>query len=275
MNIAIAQLNPTVGDLAGNGQQILAQAQQAAAQGARLLLTPELSLCGYPPRDLLLDPSFIAEITEALQVLARQLPPDLAVLVGLVELNPMAQVQGGKPLFNSVAWLEQGQVQHVFHKRLLPTYDVFDEDRYFASGTLPNILTIEGIKIGVTICEDLWNDEAFWGRRAYATDPVIDLVQQSVDVIVNLSASPFCVGKQRVREAMLQHSARRYHRPILYVNQVGGNDDLIFDGRSLVLNRQGDVVGQGKAFALDFLMVRFDAHQGDLLPGPHGPDPHR
>lgn len=272
MKIAIAQLNPTVGDLDGNSQQIMAGAEQAVNQGARLLLTPELSLCGYPPRDLLLDPSFVAAIAQALEKLAQALPPALAVLVGTVEPNPDAHVQGGKPLFNSVAWLERGQIQQVFHKRLLPTYDVFDEDRYFASADRPNHFTLEGLKIGVTICEDLWNDEEFWGRRLYGMNPVLELVQQSVDVIVNLSASPFCVGKQQIREAVLQHSARRHHQPMIYVNQVGGNDDLIFDGRSLVLNRQGDVIAQGRAFEPDLFCVLFSPDKADLLPGPMAPD---
>ena len=272
MKIAIAQLNPTVGDLDGNSQQIMARAKQAVNQGARLLLTPELSLCGYPPRDLLLDPSFVAAIAQALEKLAQALPSTLAVLVGTVEPNPAADVQGGKPLFNSVAWLERGQIQQVFHKRLLPTYDVFDEDRYFESADRPNLFTLEGFRIGVTICEDLWNDEEFWGRRLYEMNPVLELVQQSVDVIVNLSASPFCVGKQQVREAMLQHSARRHHQPMIYVNQVGGNDDLIFDGRSLVLNRQGDVIAQGRAFEPDLLCVLFNPDKSDLLPGPMAPD---
>ena len=272
MKIAIAQLNPTVGDLDGNSQQIMARAKQAVNQGARLLLTPELSLCGYPPRDLLLDPSFVAAIAQALEKLAQALPSTLAVLVGTVEPNPAADVQGGKPLFNSVAWLERGQIQQVFHKRLLPTYDVFDEDRYFESADRPNLFTLEGFRIGVTICEDLWNDEEFWGRRLYEMNPVLELVQQSVDVIVNLSASPFCVGKQQVREAMLQHSARRHHQPMIYVNQVGGNDDLIFDGRSLVLNRQGDVIAQGRAFEPDLFCVLFNPDKADLLPGPMAPD---
>jgi NAD+ synthetase len=272
MKIAIAQLNPTVGDLDGNSQQIMARAAQAVNQGARLLLTPELSLCGYPPRDLLLDPSFVAAIAQALEKLAQALPSTLAVLVGTVEPNPDADVQGGKPLFNSVAWLERGQIQQVFHKQLLPTYDVFDEDRYFESADRPNLFTLEGFRIGVTICEDLWNDEEFWGRRLYEMNPVLELVQQSVDVIVNLSASPFCVGKQQVREAMLQHSARRHHQPMIYVNQVGGNDDLIFDGRSLVLNRQGDVIAQGRAFEPDLFCVLFNPDKADLLPGPMAPD---
>ena len=215
MKIAIAQLNPTIGDISGNAQQILAAAEQAAQQGVRLLLTPELSLGGYPPRDLLLDPSFVEAMASTLQHLARDLPPDLAVLVGCVEPNERSLSSGGKPLFNSIALLELGGVQQVFHKRLLPTYDVFDDHRYFEPGKQSNSFTLDNVRIGVTICEDLWNDEEFWGKRNYAVNPIADLSVLGVDLIVNLSASPYNVGKQQVREAMLRHAAVRYRQPIL------------------------------------------------------------
>jgi predicted amidohydrolase len=157
MKIAIAQINPTIGDLPGNAQKILEMAQRAAALGARLLLTPELSLSGYPPRDLLLNPSFVEAMGITLQKLARDLPPNLAVLVGTVEENLKAHLTGGKSLFNSIACLEGGKVKQVFYKRLLPTYDVFDERRYFEPGLQANYFTLDNIHIGVTICEDLWN----------------------------------------------------------------------------------------------------------------------
>lgn len=278
MKIAIAQLNPTIGDLAGNAQQILAAAQQADAQGVRLLLTPELSLCGYPPRDLLMDPSFVEAIATTLQQLAHDLPPHIAVLVGTVEPNPNAALVGGKPLFNSMVLLEQGTIQQIFHKRLLPTYDVFDEDRYFAAGDQPNRFTLKVrseqpesptpcVRVGVTICEDLWNDEQFWGKRTYFTDPIADLAQQDVDFVVNLSASPYTLGKQQVRESMLQHSATRYEQPLVYVNQIGGNDDLIFDGNSVAFSRQGKLVSRAQAFEPDLVFLEFDLTKRDLLPG--------
>jgi predicted amidohydrolase len=169
MKLAIAQLNPTIGDITGNAQQIIEAARLAADQGARLLLTPELSLCGYPPRDLLLNPSFVESMATILKQLAEQLPPSLAVLVGTVEPNPNVHIAGGKPLFNSIALIDQSKVQQIFHKRLLPTYDVFDEYRYFEPGLQSNLFTLDleesaaPIRIGVTICEDLWNDEEFWG----------------------------------------------------------------------------------------------------------------
>lgn len=273
MKIAIAQLNPTIGDLVGNAQQILQAAQRATDRQIQLLLTPELSLCGYPPRDLLLNPSFVAATQATLQQLAQDLPPDLSVLVGTVEPNLQAQQTGGKPLFNSMALLQGGNIQQRFHKRLLPTYDVFDEDRYFAAGQVPNCFELDGLNIGVTICEDLWNDEAFWGQRRYLHNPIADLAAIGVDLTINLSASPYTVGKQKVREAMLGHLARRYDQPIIYANQVGGNDDLIFDGNSVAVNRHGQVVGRAAAFGTDWLELTFDPHLGDLLPSAIAPAP--
>lgn len=279
MKIAIAQLNSTIGDLSGNAQQILAAAQQAAQQGSRLLLTPELSLCGYPPRDLLLNPSFIARLREILEQLARGLPPQLATLVGTADPNPSAHEEGGKPLYNSIALLEQGQIRRIFHKRLLPTYDVFDENRYFEPGRQSNAFSLlQGqakIRIGVTICEDLWNDEEFWGRRHYTENPIADLARQDVDFIVNLSASPYSVRKQELREAMLKHAAIRYRQPILYVNQVGGNDDLIFDGNSVAFNPTGEIVCRAQAFKTDLVTVAFDWQQQNLCPSQVTPRPKR
>lgn len=264
MKIAIAQINPTIGDLTGNAHQILTAAEIAVNQGVRLLLTPELSLCGYPPRDLLLDLSFVEAIATTLQQLARDLPPQLAVLVGCVERNQRSLTSGGKPLFNSIAWLEQGRIKQVFHKRLLPTYDVFDEHRYFEPGLQANSFTLDNVHIGVTICEDLWNDEEFWGKRSYAVNPIADLAQIGVDLIVNLSASPYSVEKWQLREAMLRHAAVRYRTPILYGNQVAANDDLIFDGCSVGFNRVGEMVCRARAFETDLVVVEFDEQQRDF-----------
>ncbi|MEH2447294.1 MAG: NAD+ synthase [Nostoc sp.] len=267
MKIAIAQINPTIGDLLLNAQTILEAAQRAASSGVRLLLTPELSLCGYPPRDLLLNPSFVEAMGITLQNLAQDLPPNLAVLVGTVQQNLEASITGGKSLFNSMALLENGQVKQVFHKRLLPTYDVFDERRYFEPGLQANYFTLDNIHIGVTICEDLWNDEDFWGKRSYTVNPIADLAILGVDLIVNLSASPYTAGKQQFRETMLRHSAIRFQQPMIYANQVGGNDDLIFDGRSFALNRQGEVMCRARAFDTDLVVVEFDEAQRDFRLG--------
>ena len=254
MKIALAQLNPTIGDITNNAKQIITAAN-AAKQNVRLLLTPELSLCGYPPRDLLLFPGFIESMSKELKAIATQLPDNIAVLIGTVETNPHATSKGQKPLYNSMALLDGGEVKQVFHKRLLPTYDVFDEDRYFEPGYEANYFTLDEIKIGVSICEDLWNDEQFWGKRSYEVNPIEELAQLQVDVIVNLSASPYTVGKQNLREAMLNHAAVSYNKPIIYVNQVGGNDDLVFDGNSVAFNSGGEVVNRAKDFDTDLVVV--------------------
>ena len=190
-----------------------------------------------------------------MQQLAQDLPPNLMVLVGTVTPNPNAGKQGGKPLFNSVALLENGQIKQFFHKRLLPTYDVFDEDRYFEPANHSACFTIDQFKIGVTICEDLWNNEEFWGKKSYASDPFSDLAKMGVDLVVNLSASPYCVGKRQLREAMLQYSVSCYRKPIIYANQIGGNDDLIFDGSSFALNRSGELVCNLHSFQTDFAVL--------------------
>jgi NAD+ synthase (glutamine-hydrolysing) len=273
MKIALAQLNSTVGDLKNNAHQILKTAQKASAEGIKLLLTPELSLCGYPPRDLLLNTNFIDRMEQTLQQLAIDLPPDIYVLVGLATPNPNFTLTGGKPLFNSIALLSAGKVQNIFHKRLLPTYDVFDENRYFTPGTEANFFTIDGIKIGVTVCEDLWNDEDFWGKRSYLINPIAELAERDIDLSINLSASPFSVGKQQVREAMLKHTAIKYDRPVLYVNQVGANDDLVFDGCSLGFDRTGNLVCRGKAFKPDLLTIEFNHSNRDLQPNIIAPQP--
>jgi len=271
MKIAIAQINPIIGDLPGNSQKILEMSQQAVLTGVRLLLTPELSICGYPPRDLLLNPTFVEAMDKTLQKLAEDLPTNLAVLVGTVVINSQAHITGGKNLFNSIALLENGKIQQIFHKRLLPTYDVFDEKRYFEPGLKPNYFILDDLKIGVTICEDSWNDEEFWGKRSYAVNPIADLANLDVDLIVNLSASPYTVSKQHLREAMLKHSAVNFQQPIIYTNQVGGNDDLIFDGRSFALNKQGEIVCRAKGFVSDFLPIEFNSNKQDLELGDISP----
>ncbi|MEP6488659.1 NAD+ synthase [Microcoleus vaginatus GB2-A3] len=265
MKIAIAQLNPTIGDIFGNSNLILEAAKKAEVEGANLLLTPELSLIGYPPRDLLINPSFIADAGAQLLQLAQALPPELAVIAGTALPNANAVKLGGKSLFNSAVLLQNGAVKQVFHKRLLPTYDVFDEDRYFEPGENSNYFSLGELKIGVTICEDLWNNEEFWGKRSYAGDPVSDLAKLGVDLVLNLSASPYSAGKRGVRSAMLQHSVIRCGIPIIYANQVGGNDDIIFDGSSFAVNRKGDLIQVLASFETDFAVLEYDAAKQDLV----------
>ncbi|MBW4467974.1 MAG: NAD+ synthase [Pegethrix bostrychoides GSE-TBD4-15B] len=273
MKIAIAQLNPTIGNLDHNAELILAAAQQAATQNVRLLLTPELSLCGYPPRDLLMQPAFVEQMARRLPQLAQDLPPQMAVLVGIAVSNPTAAQLGGKPLFNSTALLQNGQVEQFFHKRLLPTYDVFDDNRYFEPGSASEYFMLDGLRIGVTICEDLWNDANFWGKRNYAVDPLAELAAQNVDLIINLSGSPYSFAKQQLRESMLAQATQTYGQPILYSNQVGGNDDLIFDGSSVGFNRQGELVCRAQAFESDLMTVEFDPISRDLQPSSIAPQP--
>lgn len=273
MKIALAQLNPIIGDLQGNAQQILAAANQVVNQGVTLLLTPELSLCGYPPRDLLLNTHFITEMEQELAKLAQALPLNIHVLVGLATPNIDHLTTGSKPLFNSIALLNNGRIQQIFHKRLLPTYDVFDENRYFAPGSAANYFTINNTKIGLTVCEDLWNDEDFWGKRSYVVNPIAELAAHHINLSINLSASPFSVGKQQVRSAMLKHTAIKYDRPVIYVNQVGANDDLIFDGCSLGFDRSGTLICRGKLADQDLIIVEFDEQTQDLRPSTIGPEP--
>ncbi|MBD2159305.1 NAD+ synthase [Limnothrix sp. FACHB-1083] len=274
MKIALAQLNLVVGDLAGNTRAILNAAQQASRQGARLLVVPELALCGYPPRDLLAWPSFLEATKQQLTKLARELPPNLAVLTGTIIGNLLA-TEGGKSLFNSAVLIDSCALRHVFSKRLLPTYDVFDEGRYFEPGKKAEWFTLDGIKIGVTICEDIWNNNQFWGRKFYDVDPLAELADCDVDWVVNLSASPYTIGKPRLREEMLQHSVLNYGFPIAYVNQVGSNDDLIFDGTSLVISRTGAIAARGASFETGLIITEFDPETRDfVVTGQEGSWPH-
>jgi NAD+ synthase/NAD+ synthase (glutamine-hydrolysing) len=251
MRIALLQINPTVGDLAGNARLIAEAAREAAAHGADFAVTPELALAGYLPRDLLLNTSFVARSWEVLAQLAHDLKDLPPTLVGLPEINPSDQ---GRPLFNTAALIRHGVVEERFRKSLLPTYDVFDEDRYFEPFHGAQILTLDGRRLGISICEDVWNDRDFWKRRRYHHDPIEELVRANAEAIVNLSASPFSVGKHRRREEMLGSVARRHHLPIAYVNQYGGNDDLVFDGRSCAFDAAGAPIARGRSFEADVVV---------------------
>jgi NAD+ synthase/NAD+ synthase (glutamine-hydrolysing) len=255
MKIALLQINPTVGDLSGNARLISEGVAAAQGAGAQLAVTPELALAGYLPRDLLLSPGFVSRCWQAASSLAAALAGGPAVLVGLPEPNTSDE---GRPLFNTAVLLRDGRVDQRFRKGLLPTYDVFDEDRYFEPFRGPQVLTLDGRRLGISICEDVWNDRDFWKRRRYHFDPVQELVDAGVDAIVNLSASPFAVGKPRLREEMLSRMAAKHRRPVLYVNQVGGDDDLVFDGRSLAFNGAGAATTRGRSFASDVVIVDLD-----------------
>ncbi len=261
MRIALLQLNPTPGDLAGNAALITAAVREAQRQGADLSLTSELALMGYLPRDLLMSHGFVKSSCEMLHSMAHDLADAPPVLVGVATPNP---AEMGRPLFNSAVLLEKGSVGPSFHKTLLPTYDVFDEDRYFEPAGEPQIMDLNGSRLGLSICEDVWNDRDFWQRLRYHQDPITSLADAGAQIIVNLSASPFVVGKQQLREKMLGHSARRHGLPLLYVNQVGGNDDLIFDGRSCAFDTTGRLIARGKPFAEDVVMVDLATGQGTI-----------
>jgi len=252
VKVALLQLNYTVGDLSGNAERIRASVEAAAAKGAELAITSELALLGYPPRDLLLYPALVERAGQVLQQLADRLRDSIPVVVGSVQPNPLPE---GRPLYNAAAWLEGGQIRHWFQKSLLPTYDVFDEDRYFEPGSQPQPVQYGGYRLGFTICEDIWNDRDFWQHRRYHRDPVDEMARCGADLLINLSASPFSLGKQKLRVEMLGSLARKHALPILYVNQVGGNDDLIFDGASCALDCRGRLVAQAAAFAPDRLIV--------------------
>jgi NAD+ synthase (glutamine-hydrolysing) len=251
MKIALLQLNPTVGDLAGNRRLILDALRIATAAGADLAATPELVLVGYLPRDLLLSSGFVQRSWEAVESLARDAADLAPVLVGLPEPNPSDE---GRPLFNTAVLLRGGRVEQRFRKALLPTYDVFDEDRYFEPYHGAQVLDIAGARVGISICEDIWNDRDFWKRRRYHHDPIDELAAAGAAFVVNMSASPFTAGKHRRREEMIGSMARKHRLPIAYVNQFGGNDDLVFDGRSSVFGADGSVVARGRSFEGDVVV---------------------
>jgi NAD+ synthetase len=255
LKVALAQINPIVGDLAGNEAKILAAYRRGVETGAEMVLCPELSTTGYPPRDLLLKRTFITRNLEVLNRLAAATGKE-GLMVGYVGKN---EVQPGREVTNSVALLQQGKIITTRAKTLLPTYDVFDEDRYFEPATENLAADFNGQRIGLTICEDIWNDEDFWTERRYQHNPPVDLADAGARIIFNISASPWNLGKNQTRFEMLRSIARKTRRPVVFCNQVGGNDELIFDGGSLVFNAAGDLIAQGKWFEEDFIVVDTDS----------------
>ncbi|MFQ5777987.1 MAG: NAD+ synthase [Terriglobia bacterium] len=264
MKIALAQINPTVGDFAGNTARIHQRAAEARARGADLVVFTELCLCGYPPRDLVERPGFLADNRSALEALARDLGP-IPAIVGFVG---QSQVETGKRATNCAAFLAGGQVRFEQAKMLLPTYDVFDEARHFEPATRLQPFEFCGSKIALTICEDCWNDQSFWQERLYVRDPVEELVGQGINLLINISASPFSAGKPCFRREMVAATARRHRVPAVMVNQVGGNDSLIFDGSSVAVDATGKVRAQARAFTEDLVLFDTATGQGDLRPQP-------
>ena len=258
VKIALAQINPTVGDFSGNLEKMIAASQRAARLGARLTVFSELVICGYPPADFLEKPSFLARCRSAVNELAeatRALPT--AVLAGVA--LPATGVTG-KPAVNAAVLLDQGQLLLEQHKRLLPFYDVFDEQRYFAAALKQSVVELDDHRLAITICEDAWNDKNYWPRRLYKVDPMEELMHQQPAIHINLSSSPYWHKKRAIRREMLAAIARRDGVPVLMSNQVGGNDSLIFDGSSLALNAHGELIAQARSFEEDLVVVDpFDA----------------
>lgn len=263
MKIALAQINPTVGDISGNVEKIISFGHQAKLKGADLVIFPELAITGYPPKDLLLKSNFIKSNLEGLKRIAEELA-DIAVLVGFVAPNP----GNGRPVHNACAFIKEGRVQCVQHKSLLPTYDVFDEDRYFEPASKHSTCEIEGKKIAMSICEDIWNYRELFPKPRYLIDPIEKVCQEKPELLVNISASPFTAGKEHIRHELVRAQAMRWGIPVVYVNQVGGNDDLIFDGRSIVVNADGDLIARAAAFEEDLLLVDIATGKGEIKDSP-------
>jgi NAD+ synthetase len=253
VKIALAQINPTVGDFTGNLEKILAASRRAATQGARLTVFSELAICGYPPADFLEKSSFLARCRSAVEELAVA-TADLSTAI-LVGVALPAGADTGKPAVNAAVLLDKGQVLLEQHKRLLPFYDVFDEQRYFSSAKPQKVIELDGVRLAITICEDAWNDKNFWPRRLYTVDPMEELKRQQPAVHINLSSSPFWHAKRRLRREMLSAIARRDGIPVLLCNQVGGNDSLVFDGSSLAFNASGELIAQAASFDTDLVLV--------------------
>jgi NAD+ synthase (glutamine-hydrolysing) len=260
VKIALGQINPTVGDFSGNASKIVAFARRSQAAGAGLVLFPELAICGYPPRDLVERASFVAHNRESAERIASE-TNGVAVICGLVTPAPP---DAGRNVMNSAALLQDGKIAFIQSKMLLPTYDVFDEMRNFTPARQQDLFPFCGNRMALTICEDAWNDKQFWAKRLYTVDPVESLIQAGGNFVLNISASPFWIGKREFRYNMLASIARRHQVPVALVNQVGGNDSLIFDGSSVVLDREGNVIAQGRSFEEDLIFFDSKSLTGDM-----------
>src|SRR6266446_7822361 len=261
MKIALGQINTTVGDLSGNVNLMVAAAGRASSLGADLIAFPELSLTGYPPRDLVEKESFLERSECELQRLARETADQpIALICGYVGKSPDG---AGKRATNSAAILQRGQVVFRQVKMLLPTYDVFDEARYFLPGDSPHLTTLDGRNLALTICEDAWNDKQYWERRLYKRDPVAELAQAGAQILISINASPYHMGKRELRREIFASAARHHCMPVVYINQVGGNDSLVFDGSSFAMNADGSVTASAASFEEDLVVWDTDTAAGD------------
>jgi NAD+ synthetase len=273
MKLALAQLNPTVGDLHGNVQRIAAAYRRAVESAAALVIAPELAVTGYPPRDLLAKRRFVQDNLHALESLAAEVG-SVPLITGYVDFKPKGP---GKDYYNAAAILQNGTIRERRFKTLLPTYDVFDEDRYFQPAPSTAPVEVNGTRIGLTICEDIWNAQDFWPVRLYPRDPVSELIQADggIELIINISSSPYHLGKERVRYEMLRAVALKHQLPLAYCNQVGGNDELIFDGASMVFDATGNLVAQGASFREDLVLVDVPlGNQPGTVPALSFPEPY-
>ncbi|MBU0679840.1 MAG: NAD+ synthase [Proteobacteria bacterium] len=256
MKIALIQINPIIGDFHGNADIIRRQALAAKEMGAQLAIFPELALCGYPPLDYLEHPSFVAGQNSCLEGLLGDIR-GIAILCGMITLCPSKH---GKPLHNTALLFRDGEILHASHKKLLPTYDVFDESRYFQPGTSSQFFCLDGLNLGITICEDLFNDIDAFPEQLYDIDPVAELNgQHDLDLLINIAASPFTMGKQHMRHKAFSAIGRKYGVPLLYCNQVGGQDSILFDGASFVVNAEGGLCAQATSFSEDILFIDSEA----------------
>ena len=261
MRIALGQINTTVGDLSGNAALMLRTARRAAEAGADVVVFPELSLIGYPPQDLLDRPNLLEQADEAIQQLAADTAPlRIAVVAGTVE---PADTPDGKRLWNTAVVLQRGHVHFRQRKMLLPNYDVFDEQRYFRSADRQDLVHLGANPVALTICEDAWNDKQFWEARLYDRDPVDELVVQGARVLISINASPYHIGKRDQRRHIFANTARRHGVPVVYVNQVGGNDQLVFDGSSFAMDPTGRLIAQAASFAEDLVIADLNTGKGD------------
>ena len=266
MKIALVQINPVIGDFAYNSARIMSWAARARSKGCDLAVFPELCLCGYPPQDLLERPAFIAQHDKALQTLIPKVS-GIAIICGHLEKHTDST---GKPLHNSASLIADGRLLFSAQKRLLPTYDVFDEARYFEPGRRSRSFEYKGLRLGITVCEDIWNDKGSFPQHLYATDPVGDLVSsgnsggRGIDLLVNISASPFQIDKETVKHEIFTGVCMNNNLPLIYVNQVGGQDSLLFDGWSMAMDSGGRVIARAERFMEDMVVVDTDTWQGNL-----------
>jgi NAD+ synthetase len=264
MRIAIAQINPVIGDFSHNAGKISSFCQDAQSRGCDLVVFSEMALTGYPPRDLLHQPDFVSAQTDCLDALVKNIR-GIGVICGAVVPNDLEE---GNPLFNSAVLFENGRTLHRVFKRLLPAYDVFDESRYFEAGTRFPVYSYKGSSVGLTVCEDIWNDKEIFKRRIYHVDPVSRLSGKGAELIINISASPYTVGKQAVREKLLSKLSGNYRVNLVYANQVGGNDSVLFDGASMAFDTAGKMIARAADFREDLVVVDFDGDppRGDIHP---------